>query len=62
MTGGVIGALIGAGIPEDRARVYEQALDNGGIVMGVAPRTGDAQFFESEWRVRDSAESRRVRP
>lgn len=55
VTGGVIGALIGAGISEDRARVYGQALENGGVVMGVGPRTDDdARYFESEWRGRDS--------
>jgi len=59
VTGGLIGALIGAGIPEDRARAYEHALENGGIVMGVGPRTDDdARYFESAWRARDPAESR----
>ncbi|NOT61765.1 MAG: hypothetical protein HOP19_16245 [Acidobacteria bacterium] len=50
-TGGIIGALIGAGIPEERARLYETDIKNGGIVMGVNPRTPeDASYFESEWR------------
>lgn len=63
LTGGVIGALIGAGIPEDHAKVYQHALENGGIVMGVGPRTDeDARYFESEWRRdRDPAESRPAR-
>lgn len=61
VTGGVIGAFIGAGIPEDRARAYEQALENGGIVMGVGPRSNeDARYFESEWRDRDPAERRTI--
>lgn len=51
LTGGVIGALVGAGIPEDRAKLYESDLKNGGIVMGVNPRTDeDAEYFEREWK------------
>lgn len=50
-TGGIIGALIGAGIPEDRAKLYESDIKNGGIVMGVNPRTEeDAAYFEQEWK------------
>ncbi len=50
-TGGIIGALIGAGIPEERAKLYETDINNGGIVMGVNPRTPeDASYFESEWK------------
>lgn len=62
VTGGAIGALIGAGIPEDHARAYEKALENGGIVMGVGPRTDeDARYFASNWREGTDAESRGVR-
>ena len=51
MTGGLIGALVGAGIPEDRARVYDEGIRNGGIYMGVRPRTDeDAEHFEREWK------------
>jgi 5-methyltetrahydropteroyltriglutamate--homocysteine methyltransferase len=48
-----IGALNHApsGIPEDRAREYEEGIRNGGIVMGVRPRSDeDAEYFENEWR------------
>jgi hypothetical protein len=49
--GGVLGFLVGAGIPEDRAKVYETDLKEGGIVLGVRPRhDGDAQYFENEWK------------
>jgi hypothetical protein len=49
--GGIIGALIGAGIPEERAKFYESDIKNGGIVMGVNPRTSeDADYFEREWQ------------
>ena len=50
-TGGIIGALVGAGIPEERVKHYEQGLKDGGIVMGVTPRTDeDAEYFEREWK------------
>ena len=50
-TGGIIGALIGAGIPEERAKAYEGGVREGGIVMGVNPRSDeDAEYFENEWR------------
>jgi hypothetical protein len=51
LTGGIVGALIGSGIPEDRAKDYESGIKEGGIVMGVKPRTDeDAQYFENEWK------------
>lgn len=51
LTGGIVGALIGAGIPEDRAKDYEQGIKEGGIVMGVTPRSReDAEYLEGEWR------------
>ncbi|MCA1619703.1 MAG: hypothetical protein LC795_10415 [Acidobacteria bacterium] len=50
-TGGIIGALVGAGIPEERVKHYEQGLKEGGIVMGVTPRSDeDAEYFEREWK------------
>ena len=51
LTGGLIGALVGHGIPEDRAKEYETGVNEGGIVMGVNPRSDeDAEYFENEWR------------
>jgi hypothetical protein len=51
LTGGLLGALVGSGIPEDRAKEYESGVKEGGIVMGVHPRSDeDAQHLESEWR------------
>ena len=50
-TGGLIGALVGHGIPEEQAKHYEQGLREGGIVMGVEPRSDeDADYFEKNWR------------
>jgi Heat induced stress protein YflT len=45
--GGILGALVGAGIPEHRAREYQDRLDRGGILLGVRPRIDDRE------RVRD---------
>ena len=51
LTGGLIGALIGSGIPEDRAQLYDTGVKEGGIVMGVTPRSDeDADYFEREWK------------
>ncbi|PSR57222.1 hypothetical protein AHMF7605_08040 [Adhaeribacter arboris] len=51
LTGGLLGALVGSGIPEDRAKEYESGVKEGGIVMGVHPRSeDDARLLESEWR------------
>ena len=51
LTGGLIGALIGYGIPEEQAKHYEQGIREGGIVMGVKPRSDeDADYFEKNWR------------
>lgn len=51
LTGGLVGALVGSGIPEERAVEYEKGVKEGGIVMGVNPRTDeDAEYFENEWK------------
>ena len=50
-TGALVGALIGAGIPEERVKRYEEGIRNGGIVMGVTPRSDeDADYFQNEWK------------
>ena len=49
--GGLVGALVGSGIPEERAKLYESGLKQGGILMGVRPRSPeDAEYFEREWK------------
>jgi hypothetical protein len=49
--GTLAGALIGWGIPEDRAKVYETGIKNGGTVLGVTPRSAeDSAYFSNEWR------------
>ena len=48
--GGLVGTLVGAGIPEERVKRYETGLKDGGIVLGVTPRTPeDEKFVQSEW-------------
>jgi hypothetical protein len=50
-TGGIVGALIGWGIPEERVKEYDQAIREGGILMGLRPRTEeDAAYIERHWR------------
>ena len=51
LTGGIIGALVGWGIPEERVKHYEAGIKEGGIVMGVTPRSDeDAEYIEREWK------------
>lgn len=50
-TGGLVGALVGWSIPEERVKEYDQAIKNGGILMGVRPRSAeDAAYLENSWR------------
>lgn len=54
--GSLIGALVGWGIPEDRANEYERGIREGGIVMGVRPRSdADADELRRAWE-RERAE------
>ncbi|WP_334190137.1 YsnF/AvaK domain-containing protein [Noviherbaspirillum sp.] len=50
-TGGLLGALVGWGIPEERVKHYESGLKEGGILMGVKPRSDeDAAYLHQHWR------------
>lgn len=50
-TGGIVGALVGWNIPEERVKKYDEAVRNGGILMGVRPRNDeDAAFVERAWK------------
>jgi phage tail tape-measure protein len=43
--------LIGAGIPEERVKHYQEGIQNGGILMGVTPRSeDDARYLETQWQ------------
>jgi hypothetical protein len=51
VAGAIVGALVGSGIPEERAKIYDRGINEGGIVLGVTPRTDeDAAYIEREWR------------
>lgn len=51
ITGGIAGALIGAGIPEKKAKRYKKGIEEGGIVIAVEPRNKeDVEYLENEWR------------
>lgn len=50
VTGGLVGALIGWGIPEDTLKEYEESVNQGGVLIGVNPKSDeDRQRFESNW-------------
>jgi hypothetical protein len=50
LTGGLIGGLIGSGIPKEHAAIYETAIKEGGIVVGVIPKTeDDRDSIGREW-------------
>ena len=49
--GGILGALVGWGIPEERVKHYEQGIKEGGILMGVKPKSDDdARYLAQEWK------------
>lgn len=51
LTGGLVGALIGWGIPEERVKEYESGIKEGGILLGVRPRSeDDAQYLQESWK------------
>lgn len=53
-TGGLIGALVGWNIPEERVFHYEAGIKDGGILMGIKPRSAeDATYLESHWKLRN---------
>ena len=49
--GTLVGALIGMGIPEERVKRYESGIEEGGILMGVRPRSDDdADDLARHWQ------------
>ena len=51
VTGGLIGGLIGAGMTEQNAQAYEEALRSGGVAVGVVPRNNqDEQAIEKYFK------------
>lgn len=49
--GGLMGALVGRGVPEERVEHYEQEIKDGGILIGVRTQSDrDAQYLEQQWK------------
>lgn len=49
--GTIIGALAGAGIPEERAKNYQEDIEEGRIVLGVHPKNEtDARRIIKKWK------------
>lgn len=49
--GGLIGALVGVGMPEETVKHYEDGLKEGGIVIGLQPRSVvEANEVERVWK------------
>jgi len=47
---GLIGALSDWGIPEERVQQYQAGINDGGILMGVKPRSDeDARHIKQQW-------------
>ncbi len=58
--GGIIGALVGWGIPKERAKIYESGIKDGHIVMGVKPKNDeDAKYIEKNWHDNNGQEVHR---
>ena len=50
-TGGIVGALVGWNMPEERVKEYDEGIRNGGILMGVRPRSDDdTAHLSTAWR------------
>lgn len=50
VAGGLVGALVGWGIPEDRLKEYEAGVKDGGILIGVNPRSEEDRIrLANEW-------------
>jgi len=51
VTGGIIGALVGYGIPEETVKRYESGIKEGGVVLGVQPRSeAEAHEVNRIWK------------
>ena len=55
--GGLAGALSGWNVPEERIKLYERGVAQGGILMGLRPRNEeDAIHLERLWRNADGVD------
>jgi hypothetical protein len=49
VAGGIIGALVGAGFPEEHAKLYDNGIQRGGIVVAVPAKEEDTELLE-DWK------------
>jgi hypothetical protein len=57
LTGGTKDALVGLGLTETRAALYESEIQNGSVLLGVFVRNeADAIYFEHNWKSNGGAE------
>lgn len=47
LTGGIVGALVDAGIPEERAKMYEDAIKEGEVLVTVTTSHGNESKIRS---------------
>lgn len=51
VAGGLVGALTDWGVPKGRVEEYEASIRDGGMLLGVKPRSDeDAEYIEREWQ------------
>lgn len=51
VTGGLVGLLAGAGMTEQNAEAYQEALRNGGVALGVVPHSSeDASDIQNRFK------------
>lgn len=50
ISGGLLGALVGWGIPEERAKIYERGIKSGGVVLGVNEPVSSTSRVEDNWK------------
>lgn len=50
ISGGLIGALIGWGIPEEQLKIYERGIKSGSIILGVHERPDLGYNVRDEWK------------
>lgn len=57
VTGRIIGVLVGSGIPEVHAKLYDSGIKEGQIVISVKPSNDDdAKYSENNWRENNAEE------
>lgn len=50
LTGGIVGALMDAGVSEEEARIYEEALGRGEVLVAVSSEHGDEEEIRAIYR------------